>query len=185
MASAIGVDAAGLSNSPSHRDMTTVARQLPTTLSDVRAMSISASTPRITATACNGNPNCASAPDRITNDARGTADGVALVDEQSTPREPGAKVSADELVETLACDGNAEQEEPDEQRRLVRVAESPEVRGQLRRSREELVARREPPLDLRGFVARRAEQPRELDAVLQGIRARGSRSRRASPPSEP
>ena len=100
-------------------------------------------------------------------------------------RKPVAKLRVDELVETLARDGNAEQEEPDEQRQLVRVAEPSQVRGQLRRPREELVAGREPLLDLRRFVARGAEQPRELDAVLQGIRARGIRSRRASPPSAP
>ena len=121
----------------------------------------------------------------VRNDARGSANGVALVDEQPGPREPCAKLRADELVETLARDGNAEQEEPDEQRRLVRVAEPSQVCGQLRRSREELVAGREPPLDLRGLVTRGAEQPRELDAVLQGIRARWIRSRRASPPSAP
>src|SRR5207302_6131630 len=51
-------------NSPSHRAITAVARQLPTRLIDVRAMSISASTPRITATPCSGRPNEASAPDR-------------------------------------------------------------------------------------------------------------------------
>ena len=75
----MGVSAAGLSNSPSQRAMTTVARQLPTRLMDVRAMSISASTPRITATPSSGNPNWANAPDRITSDARGTAATPLLV----------------------------------------------------------------------------------------------------------
>jgi hypothetical protein len=95
------------------------------------------------------------------------------------------KLRADELVETLARDGNAEQEEPDEQRRLVGVADPSQVGRQLRRSCEELVACRKPPLYLRRLVTRGPEQPRELDAVLQGVRARGIRSRRASPPSEP
>ena len=113
------------------------------------------------------------------NDARCPANGIALVDEEPGLREACTKVRADELVETLARDGNAEQEEPDEQRRLVRVADPAQVRGQLRRSREKLLAGREAPLDLRGFVTRGPEQPRELDAVLQGIRARGIRSRRS------
>src|SRR6266566_2624914 len=58
------------SNVPSTRAITTVARQLPNRLMDVRAMSISASTPRITATPCSGSPNWASAPERMTSDAR-------------------------------------------------------------------------------------------------------------------
>ena len=53
--------------------MTTVARQLPTRFTLVRAMSITASTPRIRATPSSGRPNCVSAPERITSDARGTA----------------------------------------------------------------------------------------------------------------
>src|SRR5262245_23595637 len=40
--------------SPSQRAMTTEARQLPTTFTEVRAMSMTASTPRITATASSG-----------------------------------------------------------------------------------------------------------------------------------
>lgn len=104
---------------------------------------------------------------------------MALVDEEPALHEAFTKVRADERVETLALDGDAEQEEPDEQRRLVRVADPSKVRGQLRRSREKLLAGREAPLDLRGFVTRGPEQSRELDAVLQGIRARGIRSRRS------
>jgi len=66
-------------NSPSHRAITTDARQLPTRLSDVRAMSIRASTPRMTATPSSGSPNCVSVPARITSDARGTAARPLLV----------------------------------------------------------------------------------------------------------
>ena len=51
-ASATGVSSDDSSNAPSQRAITTVARQLPTRLIDVRAMSISASTPRMTATPC-------------------------------------------------------------------------------------------------------------------------------------
>jgi len=45
----------------------------------VRAMSISASTPRIIATPSSGKPNVASVPERITSDARGTAATPLLV----------------------------------------------------------------------------------------------------------
>src|SRR5215831_12727710 len=48
-ASTAGVVDSTRPKSPSQRAMTTVARQLPITLSDVRAMSIRASTPRMTA----------------------------------------------------------------------------------------------------------------------------------------
>ena len=69
-------------------------------------------------------------------------------------------------------DGNAEQEEPQQHGQLVRVAEPPQVRRQLGRTREELVARREPLLDPGGLVARDAQQPRELDRGLRALRAR-------------
>ena len=53
--------------------MTAVASALPIKLIEVRAISMMASTPRITATASSGRLNIASAPERITSDARGTA----------------------------------------------------------------------------------------------------------------
>ena len=86
------------------------------------------------------------------DEARGAPNVATVDDEQPGSREPSAKLRARELVETVARDGNAEQEEPDEQCRLVRVADSSQVRGQLGRPREELVARREPPLDSLGLV---------------------------------
>ena len=52
--------------------MTTVARQLPSTLSDVRSMSISASMPRIMNTGSVGKPNEPTVPSRITSAPRGT-----------------------------------------------------------------------------------------------------------------
>jgi hypothetical protein len=48
-----------------------------------------------------------------------------------------------------------------------------------------VVAGCKPLLDPPRVVARVTEQPRERDAVLQRVRARRIRSRRASPPSEP
>src|SRR5262245_28261107 len=59
---------AGL-NSPSHCAITTDARQLPTRLIDVLAMSMMASTPRMIATPSSGRLNDVSVPDRITSDA--------------------------------------------------------------------------------------------------------------------
>src|SRR3984957_13658862 len=67
-----GTSARGSRNAPSHRATTTLAKQFPTTLTVVRAMSMNASTPRINATASTGSPNTTTAPDKITNAARGT-----------------------------------------------------------------------------------------------------------------
>src|SRR5262252_8550907 len=71
------VPAVGMSNdpgsySPSHRAMTTVARQLPRTFNDVRSMSSTASMPRMTRTGSTGNPNDATVPRRMTSAPRGT-----------------------------------------------------------------------------------------------------------------
>jgi hypothetical protein len=52
--------------------MTTVARQLPSTLTDVRSMSSTASIPRMTNTGSGGNPNEVTVPSRITSAPRGT-----------------------------------------------------------------------------------------------------------------
>ena len=82
-------------------------------------------------------------------------------------REPRSKLLVDELVDALARDGNAEQEEPDEQRQLVRLAEPAQVGGQLGRPHEQLVPGREPPLDSSPFIARDAEQPSQLDALVE------------------
>src|SRR5205814_4880143 len=64
---------------PSHRATTAVARQLPSRLTDVRAISMSASTPSNKATPSTGRLNVASVPARITKDARGTAATPLLV----------------------------------------------------------------------------------------------------------
>ena len=64
--------ASGANFTPSHRATTAVARQFPSTFTDVRAMSISVSTPRITAIPSIGRLKRASVPARITSDARGT-----------------------------------------------------------------------------------------------------------------
>src|ERR1039457_2536020 len=57
---------------PSHLATTALARQLPSTLVDVRAMSISASTPSRTAAPSMGRWKVVSVPARITSAARGT-----------------------------------------------------------------------------------------------------------------
>src|SRR5258708_5882484 len=61
------------SNSPSQRATTTLARQLPRTLTEVRAISSSASTPRMRKAPATGSLNDSSAATSTTNDARGTA----------------------------------------------------------------------------------------------------------------
>ena len=68
-----------MKSKPSQRATTTVAMQLPKRLTEVRAMSISASAPRINATPEIGKPNVTNVPARITNDARGTAATPLLV----------------------------------------------------------------------------------------------------------
>jgi hypothetical protein len=58
-------------NSASHRAITTDARQFPNTLTEVRAMSISSSIPRMMNTGSTGRWNDATVPRRITSAARG------------------------------------------------------------------------------------------------------------------
>jgi hypothetical protein len=81
---------------------------------------------------------------------------------------PGAgealpELDPDEVSEAGSVDGDAEQEEPEEHGELVRVAQPSQVRRQLGRPREELVARREAFLDALRLVAGGPEQPRQLD----------------------
>src|SRR5579864_9186011 len=78
VAAADSVSAAG-KVTPSHRATTAVARQLPSRFTDVRAMSISASTPSSSATPSTGRLKVARVPARITRDARGTAATPLLV----------------------------------------------------------------------------------------------------------
>ena len=75
---------------------------------------------------------------------RGAANDAFVVDEQSGSRESCLRsLLVDELVDALARDGNAEQEEPESTRQLVGVAEPSQVgratrataRGARRRSR--------------------------------------------------
>ncbi len=80
--------------------------------------------------------------------------------------------ASDELLEAGPRDGDAEEEEPDEDGQLVRVAESAEVGGQLGRAREQVILGPEPFLDSRGLVARRAELPGELGRRLRALGAR-------------
>jgi len=102
-----------------------------------------------------------------------------IIDKQSGSRESGAQLVGDELLDALARDGNAEQEEPEKHGQFVGVAEPSQVGRQLGRSRKELVAGREPLLDSVRLVAREPQQPSELDGSLGALDARrvGSRGR--------
>jgi hypothetical protein len=93
----------------------------------------------------------------VRDDARGAAHKVVGRGEQASFREPRTKLVAEELVDALTRDGNAEQEEPDEHRQLIGVADPMHVRRQLTRSQEKVVARGEPLLDSLRLVARDAE----------------------------
>ena len=70
--SSIVDDGDSLSNSPSHFEITTVARQFPMTFTDVRAMSISWSMPKIIKIGSTGRLKLAAAPSKMTRLARGT-----------------------------------------------------------------------------------------------------------------
>jgi len=59
-------------STPSQRATTAAARQLPNMFTDVRAMSISVSTPKISSTPSLGNPNDAAVAASTTSEARGT-----------------------------------------------------------------------------------------------------------------
>ena len=80
-------------------------------------------------------------------------DDLSVLDEKPGSREARLQLRADEIVESRACHGDAEQEEPQQHGQLVRIAQPPQVRRQLGRAREELVARREPLLDALRLVA--------------------------------
>jgi hypothetical protein len=79
-----------------------------------------------------------------------------------------------ELVETRALDADAEHEEAEEYRELVAVAEPPQVRRQLGRAREQLVARAEARLDPFRPVAGSPQKPPQLGKRLPALRARRS-----------
>jgi hypothetical protein len=120
----------------------------------------------------------------VRDDARRAANRAFVGDEQPGLREQCLKLLVDELVDAIARDGNAEQEEPDEQRQLVRLAEPAQVGGQLGRPHEELVPGREPPLDSFRVVAGCAKQPSQLDAAVEirAWRIRSHAARRACSP---
>ena len=115
----------------------------------------------------------------VRDEPGGAVNDVSVVDEQSGSCESGAQLVVDELVEALACNGNAEQEEPEKHGQLVGVAEPSQVGRQLGRPREELVAGREPLLDSVRLVAREPKEPSELDGSFSALDARriGSRGR--------
>ncbi len=114
----------------------------------------------------------------VRHEARGAVDDIVLVHEQPGARETRSKLRTDQLVDACPRHGNAEQKEPEQHGQLVAVAEPPQVRGQLGRPREQLVARCEPLLDARRLVAGGAQQPRELDRRLRALGARRIRARR-------
>ena len=64
--------AAAFRSTPSQRATTAAAKQLPSMLTDVRAMSIRVSTPKISNTPSFGNPKEAAVAASTTNEARGT-----------------------------------------------------------------------------------------------------------------
>ena len=108
----------------------------------------------------------------VRDEACRPVDDLCVLHEQPSSREARPQLRADELVEARARDGNAEHEQSEEHGQLVRVAEPPQVRRELGRASEELVARREPLLDAVRLVAGVPQQPGELDRCSRALRAR-------------
>ena len=104
----------------------------------------------------------------VRDEACRPVDDLCVLHEQPGSREALPQLRADELVEARARDGNAEHEESEKHGQLVRVAEPSQVRRQLGRAGEELVARREPLLDAVRLVAGVPQQPGELDRRSAG-----------------
>ena len=109
----------------------------------------------------------------VRDEAGRPVDDVGVLDEKPGSGEARLQLRAPTSSSTRARDGNAEQEEPEQHGELVRVAEPPQVRRQLGRAREELVAGREPLLDPVRLVAGDPQQPGELDRRSRALGARG------------
>ena len=116
----------------------------------------------------------------VRDEPRAAVDVVAVDDEQSRGPEVLLELPAHEFTEARPPYGDAEQEKPDKDGQLVGIAEPAEVRRQLGRAREKLVARRKPFLDSVGLVTGDLQQPSELRGVQPIVRARwrGPRRRR-------
>jgi hypothetical protein len=109
----------------------------------------------------------------VRDESRRAVDVFALGDEQARALEQLDQPRIDELVEPCTTDGDAEQEEPQQQRQRVGVAQSAQIARQLGRSREQLVPGREPLLDRGRLVAGRVQQTRELAGLGGAARERG------------
>ena len=67
----------------------------------------------------------------VRNDAHSAVDDLCVPDEKPSRREPSQQLVVYELVDARTCHGDAEQEEPEQHRQLVRVSDPPQVRRQL------------------------------------------------------
>ena len=105
----------------------------------------------------------------VRDEARGPVDDVPVADEEAGGREMLPQLAADVRLDLRTGDGDPEQEEPKQHGELVRVAEPSQVRRQLGRARQELVAGREPLLDPRRLVPRLPQQPRQLDGRSRAL----------------
>jgi hypothetical protein len=113
----------------------------------------------------------------VRHDPRRPVDEIAVLHEQGRARERRAEPFVHELVQARPFHRHAEEEEPQEHRELVRVAEPAQVGRQLRRPRQQLLSGGQPFLDPLAVVAGGTQPAREVDAVLD---ARGAR--RVRPP---
>ena len=75
----------------------------------------------------------------VGDEPRRGVDELAVHHEQAGTVEVRPQPAPDELLDAGPRDGHAEEEEPEEDGQLVRVAESAEVGGQLGRAREQVI----------------------------------------------
>ena len=104
------------------------------------------------------------------DEARRAVDDVAVVDEKAGVLEAPPEPAADEPVDARTVDRDAEQQQPQQHRELVRVAEPTQVGRQLAATGEELVARAEPFLDPRRGVSGLSQEPRQLERGACALR---------------
>ena len=100
-------------------------------------------------------------------------DAVGPLDEETGSLEAVAQLHAQQPLDALTDDGDAEEEEAEQHGQPIGVAEPPQVGRQLGRACEQVVAGREALLDPVRLVARVQQKARELDRRLRPLHSRG------------
>ena len=106
----------------------------------------------------------------VRDEARRAVDDVAVVDEEARALEALSQRAADVPLDARTIDRDAEQQQPEQHGELVRVAEPTQVRRQLGRPGEELVAGTEPFLDPRRGVSGLPQKPGQVERGAGALR---------------